>query len=74
MSKVDFETDGLRNGQPIYCPANGWDCPYYGDGVCHIADPWQNVTISVPSGTVGKTMMTQNNLLCLCKQNCRREI
>lgn len=39
MSKKDFETDGLRNGKPIYCPVNGWDCPYYGDGICHIADP-----------------------------------
>lgn len=39
MSKTDFETDGLRNGQPIYCPVNGWDCPYYGKGICHIADP-----------------------------------
>ena len=40
MSKSDWETDGLRNGEPIYCPVNGWDCPYCDKNlVCHIADP-----------------------------------
>lgn len=39
MAKQDFETDGLHKGEPIYCPANGWDCPYYGSGICHIKDP-----------------------------------
>ena len=24
---------------PIFCPVNGWDCPYYDNGVCYIADP-----------------------------------
>lgn len=33
------ETDGTRNGKPIYCPVNGWECPYYHNGICHIADP-----------------------------------
>lgn len=23
----------------IYCPANGWDCPYYKKGECGIEDP-----------------------------------
>lgn len=23
----------------IYCPANGWDCPYYKLGECGINDP-----------------------------------
>lgn len=23
----------------IYCPANGWDCPYYKNGECLIEDP-----------------------------------
>lgn len=23
----------------IYCPANGWDCPYYNKGECGIEDP-----------------------------------
>ena len=23
----------------IYCPVNGWDCPYYKNDVCHIDDP-----------------------------------
>ena len=30
MAKENFETDGLRNGELVYCPVNGWDCPYYG--------------------------------------------
>ena len=42
MAREDFETDGMRNGQPIYCPVNGWDCPYFGDGICHIADPMED--------------------------------
>ena len=39
MSKKDWETDGTRNGTPVYCTVNGLDCPYYGEGLCHIADP-----------------------------------
>ena len=23
----------------IYCPVNGWDCPYYKDGECGIENP-----------------------------------
>lgn len=23
----------------IYCPVNGWDCPYYQEGECGIEDP-----------------------------------
>ena len=23
----------------IYCPANGWDCPYYKKGECGIENP-----------------------------------
>lgn len=23
----------------IYCPANGWDCPYWKQGECGIEDP-----------------------------------
>lgn len=23
----------------IYCPCNGWDCPYFKDGECRIEDP-----------------------------------
>lgn len=23
----------------IYCPVNGWDCPYYADGLCKIDNP-----------------------------------
>lgn len=35
----EFETNGLHNGEPVYCPVNGWDCPYYNQGLCCIADP-----------------------------------
>ena len=44
MAKQDFETNGMHNGKPIYCPVNGWDCPYYGDGICHINDPVEDCT------------------------------
>ena len=41
MSKKDWETDGTRNGQPIYCPTNAYaDCPYCDKhGICHISNP-----------------------------------
>lgn len=27
----------------VYCPVNGWDCPYYKkDGVCTIENPYEN--------------------------------
>lgn len=41
MSKMDWETDGIRNGKPIYCPVNAFgDCPYCdGKLICHIGDP-----------------------------------
>lgn len=28
----------MRTGK-IYCPANGWDCPYYKNGECGIENP-----------------------------------
>lgn len=37
--KVIKETDGKHNGATIYCTVNGWDCPYYEDGVCYIKNP-----------------------------------
>lgn len=41
MSKKDWETDGKRNGEPIFCPVNAYDdCPYCDEfNRCHIADP-----------------------------------
>ena len=30
---------GTFNGDFTYCTVNGWDCPYYKDGICHIDDP-----------------------------------
>ena len=31
----------MRKGK-IYCPANGWDCPYYKDGECGLNDPLED--------------------------------
>lgn len=42
MAKEDFETDGLRNGELIYCPVNGWNCRYFGNGICHVKDPMED--------------------------------
>ena len=28
----------MRKGK-IYCPANGWDCPYYKNGECGLDNP-----------------------------------
>ena len=41
MSKKNWETDGYRDGDPIYCPVNAYgDCPYCDQcNLCHIADP-----------------------------------
>ena len=41
MSKKDWETDGYRNGDPIYCPVNAYgECTYCDQcNMCHIADP-----------------------------------
>ena len=39
------ESDGTHfdphtgNPEPIFCPANGWDCPFYENGICYIANP-----------------------------------
>lgn len=38
-----FETDGTHKGQTVYCPVNGWDCPYCDkNNVCHVADPMED--------------------------------
>lgn len=33
------ETNGKHNGETVYCPVNGTDCPYYENGICYIANP-----------------------------------
>lgn len=39
---VRKESNGLHKGEPIYCPVNGFDCPYCGvDGICYINDPME---------------------------------
>jgi len=30
--------DGTYNDTPVFCPVNGWDCPYYKDGRCCMED------------------------------------
>lgn len=41
MSKKDWETDGTKYGEPVFCTANAYgDCPYCDEyNRCHIADP-----------------------------------
>jgi len=35
--------NGERNGEPIYCPVNGWDCPYWREnGKCVIDNPMED--------------------------------
>ena len=30
----------MWNGEKVYCPVNGWDCPYWQkDGQCTIENP-----------------------------------
>ena len=31
----------MRKGK-IYCPVNGWDCPYYQDMECGLEDPYRD--------------------------------
>lgn len=32
------------NDEPVFCPVNGWDCPYYKNGRCHLdgGDPMED--------------------------------
>lgn len=41
MAKSDWETNGMHNGEPVYCPVNAHgDCPYCDkNNICHISDP-----------------------------------
>ena len=41
MKKIK-ETDGYHNGEPIFCPVEGCDCPYYDNGLCFIRDPMED--------------------------------
>ena len=33
--------NAMRKGK-IYCPVNGWDCPYYKDGECGLENPLED--------------------------------
>ena len=35
---TQLKGDYMRKGK-IYCPVNGWDCPYYKNGECGIENP-----------------------------------
>ena len=39
VNKDNWESDGMRNGEPIYCPVNGWDCPYFDANGCCMMYP-----------------------------------
>lgn len=34
--------NGTINGQITYCPVNGWDCPYYKNGICYVDNPFED--------------------------------
>lgn len=42
---VTKETNGTRfnpttgKNEKVFCTVNGYDCPYYENGICYIADP-----------------------------------
>ena len=48
MFPIRKESDGKHfdpntgKREPVYCPANGWDCPYYEKGICYIRDPMED--------------------------------
>ena len=35
------ENNGFHKDEMIWCPVNGWGCPYFEDGVCYIASPME---------------------------------
>lgn len=36
------ESNGKHKGETIYCPVNGWDCPYCDENnICYINDPME---------------------------------
>lgn len=41
MEKIK-ETDGYHNDEPIFCPVEGCNCPYYDSGLCFIRDPMED--------------------------------
>ena len=48
MFPIRKESDGKHfdprtgNPEPIFCPANGWDCPFYENGICYIRNPMED--------------------------------
>lgn len=41
MSRIK-ESNGTHKGETIFCPVNGWDCPYFENGVCYVNDPMED--------------------------------
>lgn len=39
MTKRIYESDGTHKGETVFCPVNGWDCPYFKNGICFVEDP-----------------------------------
>ena len=66
------ESDGKHfdphtgNPEPIFCPANGWDCPYYEMAYAISATLWKIATIGHTFGIVGKNGRTHSSLLIFC--------
>ena len=43
MIKRIYETNGTHKGEFVFCPVNGWNCPYWGKGnICYRDDPMKN--------------------------------
>lgn len=35
----------IADSEPIFCPAHGWDCPFYEDGICYKRDPMEECSV-----------------------------
>lgn len=36
------QTDGKHNDVIVFCPVNGWDCPYWINHICYRRGPMVN--------------------------------
>jgi hypothetical protein len=36
---IEREREVETMAKKVYCPVNGWDCPYYEKGLCKIDNP-----------------------------------
>lgn len=48
----------MRKGK-IYCPVNGWDCPYYQDNECGLEDPYRDCDDFFSNGKAKRTIFVR---------------